>query len=728
MAAAREAISRLLTALGCSRIQTAASGAAAIQAITAAAAPFDVVICDLSMPTDDGLVLLRRLAALDVKPAVILMSGGEAMILESARRLGARFGLRVLGAVQKPVSAAVLSGLLHAATAPGPGAVPPPPALLTAAEVRAGLDSNRFELWFQPQYHIRSHRVVGAEALLRLRDEAGGILGPASFIAPAERTGLIDRLTDFALQAAVAQGAAWKAGGQNLTIAVNLSPASLHDVTLPDRAAALCLERRLDPGTLVFELTESFLASDITAVLDITTRLRLMGFGLAIDDFGTGYASLAQLDLLPFQQLKIDRSLVQHAVGDPRARTILSNTVRMASELKMSIVAEGVETELMFQMAAGLSCDIAQGYLIARPMPGHELEGWLARHGGDTDPSRLSGANPGDGAGPVVAIRPVTSASRVDRFAHDVASPLMLLMMLSESLLSDPDLGREQSEDISALHRAATDVASMVKALRRQGEAASTAHEPGLAPPAPAPAATEPGPAAEPAERIDVYAAWVRELSNGVAPAAPVADAADPLARLGRELEALSAHVAHRESELHDLFELVRQVQAGASLDEVLTRIFAGFRGIIPYDRICCAFLSDDRTRLVEYWAASELGPIRLKPGYQRPMAGSSLQSILSSSRPRIINDLEAYLAAKPESAATRLIVEEGGRSSLTCPLFVEGEPVGFLFFTSRLKDSYVEQHESAFIRIAGQLATVVDKSRLVERLVGSHPLLHQRP
>lgn len=304
----------------------------------------------------------------------------------------------------------------------------------------------------------------------------------------------------------------------------------------------------------------------------------------------------------------------------------------------------------------------------------------------------------------------------------------MLMLIASENLLDDPGLSRQQSEDISTLHGAATKVASMVKALRRQAAAASDVHDPGVdAQGAPAAAAVAPGLAGGPVnERIDVYAAWVRDLSLGAPPAPLVTDTADPLAKLGRELEALSANVARREREMHDLFELVHNVRAGASFDDILARIFAGFRGIIPYDRIGCAFLSDDRTRLVAHWANSELGPVRLKVGYEQPMAGSSLQLLLGSSRPRIINDLEAYLAAKPESAATRLIVEEGGRSSLTCPLLVDGDAVGFLFFTSRLTGSYAERHESAFMQIAGQLANLLGKGQLVEGLVRHNQRLLQ--
>jgi diguanylate cyclase (GGDEF)-like protein len=228
-------------------------------------------------------------------------------------------------------------------------------------------------------------------------------------------------------------------------------------------------------------------------------------------------------------------------------------------------------------------------------------------------------------------------------------------------------------------------------------------------------------------DRIDAYADWVRTLRAGHAPPALPTDGADPLARLGHELQLLSTTLSRRDAELRGLFSLVQSVERGVLLDDVLSKIFVAFKGVIPFDRIGCAFLSDDGSDLVAYWARTELGEVKLQSGYSRPMLGSSLEGVLATRQPRIINDLEAYLQAKPGSDATRRIVAEGGRSSLTCPLIIDDRALGFLFFTSREKGIYDETHQLLFLQITHQVALVIEKSRLYERLVAHNRSLVER-
>jgi diguanylate cyclase (GGDEF)-like protein len=194
-------------------------------------------------------------------------------------------------------------------------------------------------------------------------------------------------------------------------------------------------------------------------------------------------------------------------------------------------------------------------------------------------------------------------------------------------------------------------------------------------------------------------------------------EAEDEAAALGSQLVALARALDQRLEESRRLLQIAEQVEGGLFLEDVLTRIYESFRPVIPYDRIGCALLSDGNRTLTARWARSESQHIKLARGYSAPMAGSSLEDVLRSGRPRIINDLEAYLDTHPESDPTRRIIAEGIRSSLTCPLVVRGVPTGFLFFSSNDKNTYRELHQGVFMRIAGQLSQLIEKSRLYQQL-----------
>lgn len=192
---------------------------------------------------------------------------------------------------------------------------------------------------------------------------------------------------------------------------------------------------------------------------------------------------------------------------------------------------------------------------------------------------------------------------------------------------------------------------------------------------------------------------------------------ADDIGQLGTALASLSDTLERRFAELNKLCRLTEKVGSGILLDEMLEHVYEAFRELIPYDRIGLALL-DEQGLLKAHWARAEYDGIRLPKGFAARLEGSSLQEVLRSGRPRILNDLEAYLGDHPGSRSTRLVVEEGIRSSLTCPLLVMGKAVGFIFFSSRGRGTYRDAHVELFRQIAGQLAALVEKGRLYQRLV----------
>lgn len=202
-------------------------------------------------------------------------------------------------------------------------------------------------------------------------------------------------------------------------------------------------------------------------------------------------------------------------------------------------------------------------------------------------------------------------------------------------------------------------------------------------------------------------------------------DPNDEYGKLGHGLNDLARELEKKYNEAIKLREIAEEITAGMFLDDILNRIYASFRPIIPYDRMGYALLDDEKTRATASWVKTDTSKIKLKIGYAAAMAGSSLQEIIETGQPRILNDLQSYLAEHPTSTSTKLIVEEGMNSSLTCPLIAQGKPVGFLFFSSTKKDTYQDIHQDIFLQIAGQVSILVEKSRLYQQLYElNHKLL----
>jgi len=200
---------------------------------------------------------------------------------------------------------------------------------------------------------------------------------PDQFIPVAEVSGAIRDLTRVVMEEAFAQQRSWQDAGLNLHVAVNVSAEDLTALDFPDVVADRAAAAGIAPANVVLEVTESRLMARLSVVLDVLNRLRLKRFRLSIDDFGTGHSSLVQLRDMPFVQLKVDRGFVHGAAANAKLAAIYRASLELGQQTRMQVVAEGVETQADWEFVRDSGCDLAQGYLFAKPMPTEEFGRWL---------------------------------------------------------------------------------------------------------------------------------------------------------------------------------------------------------------------------------------------------------------------------------------------------------------------------------------------------------------
>jgi EAL domain-containing protein (putative c-di-GMP-specific phosphodiesterase class I)/ActR/RegA family two-component response regulator len=351
----------------------------------------DAITIDLAMPELDGVEVMRLLAQRKSKARIIISSGMGSRVLDAARRSAAEHGLSIAGVLPKPISREALRVLLGEVDDPAPSAEEhhaatvtsaPPPAespVLTRSDLEAALEHRQFVMAYQPKINCKSGQIAGFEALVRWRHPTHGLIMPDAFIPIAEQSGLIDPLTAQIVDQSLAWfTTAFPQSGLSLSLSLNLSARSLIDLELADKLSAICLRFQLPTERIVLEVTESSAMIDPVLSLDLLTRLRVKGFQLSIDDFGTGFSSMVQLVRLPFSEIKVDKSFVLHASQSQESRTVIKSIVELGHSLGLTVTAEGVEDQRTLDYLNTLGCDLAQGYLIARPMPGDAARQWAA--------------------------------------------------------------------------------------------------------------------------------------------------------------------------------------------------------------------------------------------------------------------------------------------------------------------------------------------------------------
>ena len=250
--------------------------------------------------------------------------------------------------------------------------------LSLSARMRRALERNEFLLHYQPIYCLERNELQGVEALIRWRDPEHGMVPPGDFIPVAEETGLIESIGDWVLRAVCEQQVAWAAKGFTPQISFNVSPRQLRRLDFSDRVALHLRETGADPAQLTLELTESSTLQDPAAAEPILRAIHELGLRIALDDFGSGYSSLSRLREMPVETLKIDRAFMREVPENREAAAIVTAILRLSRALGRTAVAEGVETDEQRTFLRDQRCQLAQGFLLARPLPPEEIEGLMA--------------------------------------------------------------------------------------------------------------------------------------------------------------------------------------------------------------------------------------------------------------------------------------------------------------------------------------------------------------
>ncbi|MGA2728370.1 MAG: EAL domain-containing response regulator [Terracidiphilus sp.] len=342
-----------------------------------------LILLDLMMPGMDGIEVLRLLGERRCKARILLMSGMDKRVLETAEKLAHSLGLAVVGHLQKPFPLPELKDVLESVAAmEAPASVKAIPAIAVSDEqVRNAVKNREFLNYYQPQISLKTGDVMGVEALARWRHPERGMTLPENFLARLEALDLMDDLCWSTAELAVAEAKQFtKRNGELLRVSINASMRSLRDLEFPDALVTLARKYDFPVEMIAVEITESVLMSELSRTLDVLTRLRMKNFQLSIDDFGSGYAMMRQLQNVPATELKIDKSIVEKMHLNDSDRVMVEKIVEMGHELKMKVIAEGVMTQEQFQMLRTKGCDGAQGYWFSYPLPADAMKKWLATY------------------------------------------------------------------------------------------------------------------------------------------------------------------------------------------------------------------------------------------------------------------------------------------------------------------------------------------------------------
>jgi EAL domain-containing protein (putative c-di-GMP-specific phosphodiesterase class I) len=365
-----------LRAKGFTDIVTFDDGASALQRLRDEPGSIGLILCDLQMPQMDGVEFVRYLAEIGYGGFLVLLTGEDEQILSTVRNLALAHGLAVIGALRKPVYPDALQAVLGAIDDVDRAPLAARRQLARHDALLERLPKVAVEAWYEPLISLASGAILGFEALARWPDPEFGLVSPTNLpphlMTPTE----VGRFTHEVLSQALLQLAAWSAEGRGWSVSVNVAAGMFSDVALPDRIRDLAHGLGAPLDRLTLEVTEKEVLTQSRVQLETASRLRLKKVGLSVDDFGTGYSSLATLRDFPFNELKIDRSFVTGSATNPRLRTLMEANLKMASDLKVRTVAEGIESVDELLLARRYGCDVGQGFLFSPALPADAVVEW----------------------------------------------------------------------------------------------------------------------------------------------------------------------------------------------------------------------------------------------------------------------------------------------------------------------------------------------------------------
>lgn len=339
----------------------------------------DIVICDLSSSAVDWMDVLTRIGEGGMARAVALCSELKPELRRAVEQLTCLSGLQMLGVVGKRTQLYTLHEILGRYSRQQMASDVESASLSrlpSEEDVRRGLAQGEFKAWFQPKFDLNTSAVAGAEALVRWRHPIRGLLLPRHFLAAVLAYDLIDEMLKQMLEQGVSLLNTLRGSGHSLELAFNLHASQLAHNDLIEHIDHLLKRHDFPVGTLLFEVAENGLLNLPRTTRENLSRLRMMGCGLSIDDFGMGFSSLSLLCQLPFNQLKLDGQLVR-AIEDPRTHAMVTSTVALARALNMSLVIEGVGSQLIRDGLVAMGCSFGQGFHLGRPMDAERFLGWL---------------------------------------------------------------------------------------------------------------------------------------------------------------------------------------------------------------------------------------------------------------------------------------------------------------------------------------------------------------